>query len=135
MPDAFGSVDFAHQDGFVSSDSLDSFTTVQSSAPMGGGGLAIQSGDSVKIGPRYFSVLSAGGTHVGRVREHNEDGFLRDPSLRFYAVTDGLGGRQAGEVASAMTLDAIKGVIRTHRGQKNAEILSLAVRDANQKVL
>jgi serine/threonine protein phosphatase PrpC len=41
-------------------------------------------------------------TDVGRVRSHNEDTYLVRPDLGLYVVADGMGGHQAGDVASAM---------------------------------
>ncbi len=47
-------------------------------------------------------------TDVGRVRDHNEDGYLIDESLGLVALADGMGGHNAGEVASAAALDALR---------------------------
>jgi serine/threonine protein phosphatase PrpC len=52
--------------------------------------------------------LSAfGGTHPGMVRDHNEDAMLVDDLNGVFAVADGMGGMNAGEVASAMVVEEI----------------------------
>ncbi|MEE4379841.1 MAG: protein phosphatase 2C domain-containing protein [Candidatus Competibacteraceae bacterium] len=47
------------------------------------------------------------GTHVGRVRQQNEDCYHADPDSGLWLVADGMGGRQAGEVASAIITEFI----------------------------
>lgn len=49
----------------------------------------------------------AGITHRGRVRERNEDAILTDPDGELWAVADGMGGLDHGEVAADMVIDAI----------------------------
>ncbi|WP_052555645.1 cyclic nucleotide-binding domain-containing protein, partial [Enhygromyxa salina] len=50
-------------------------------------------------------------TDVGRKRTHNEDNFLIDQELRFFVVADGMGGHASGEVASAMAVHTIRGIL------------------------
>ena len=48
-------------------------------------------------------VVSAAATHVGHVRATNEDSILNAPPI--YLVADGMGGHNAGEVASAIAVE------------------------------
>ncbi|MBN2695721.1 Stp1/IreP family PP2C-type Ser/Thr phosphatase [bacterium] len=65
-----------------------------------------------------------GATNVGRKRKHNEDNFLIDNDLKLFIVADGMGGHNAGEVASEM---AIKVIRREILAQK--ELLRKAIQD------
>jgi protein phosphatase len=60
-------------------------------------------------------IESFGLTDVGRVRPLNEDDLVVRPDLGFFAVCDGLGGQNAGEVASRMTVETLAPFIeRSH---------------------
>jgi serine/threonine protein phosphatase PrpC len=52
-------------------------------------------------------VRVAGDTNVGKVRTSNEDSMIVDPSRGLYVVLDGMGGANAGDVASQTARDAI----------------------------
>ena len=52
-------------------------------------------------------IESAGMTHIGKRRKENQDALLIDDTLGLYVVADGVGGHQAGEVASQMAVEII----------------------------
>ena len=52
------------------------------------------------------TLNAAGGTHVGQ-RRLNEDAILIDSALGLLLVADGVGGHEAGDVASAITCEVI----------------------------
>jgi serine/threonine protein phosphatase PrpC len=59
---------------------------------------------------------SFGLTDVGRRRSLNEDNLIVDPEAAFFVVCDGLGGQNAGEVASSTAVEVLSAFItRSHR--------------------
>ena len=55
-------------------------------------------------------------TDIGKVRQHNEDAHYIDTHLRLAALCDGMGGYNAGEVASAIAIDTIRNGMLHHAG-------------------
>lgn len=54
-----------------------------------------------------FKLTYAGKTDIGLVRTGNEDSFKIDSDLNLFIVADGMGGHQAGEVASSDACETI----------------------------
>jgi protein phosphatase len=70
--------------------------------------------------PALESVMleAFGLTHVGRRRKLNEDSFLVDSEVNLFSVCDGMGGHNAGEVASKMAIETIGAFIQKSHKEK-----------------
>jgi PPM family protein phosphatase len=75
-------------------------------------------------------VEQAGRTDVGRQRSANEDSLIVNPPL--FAVADGMGGAKAGEVASALAVEAVEGAEQSNEPAEAR--LAGIVRDANRRI-
>ncbi len=71
-----------------------------------------------------------GATDRGKVRSGNEDAFAVEPPL--FVVADGLGGHQAGEVASGIAVDA---VVELAPEELDVDALADSVRVANERII
>ncbi|HEV8088344.1 MAG TPA: Stp1/IreP family PP2C-type Ser/Thr phosphatase [Actinomycetota bacterium] len=72
-------------------------------------------------------IVAGVATDTGRVRDHNEDAYIVEPPL--YAIADGMGGANAGEVASQLALETIGDMQRAGETTLDDE-----VREANRVV-
>ncbi|MDP2306424.1 MAG: serine/threonine-protein phosphatase [Pseudomonadota bacterium] len=73
-------------------------------------------------------------THTGRVRPHNEDAAVCRPEQGLFAVIDGMGGQEAGEVAAAIAAAAIAEVPNLpHLASET--VLTAAMKEARARIL
>jgi serine/threonine protein phosphatase PrpC len=73
---------------------------------------------------------AAGLSDTGRRRRHNEDAYVVRPPL--FAVADGMGGAQAGEIASRLAAAALEEPL-SEREDGQARVVSL-IQEANRRV-
>jgi len=70
-----------------------------------------------------YVIESAGITDVGQRRKNNEDALFLNDKQQLYVVADGMGGHQAGEVASGIVVDTLWEYIKRFDEQSDAEAL------------
>lgn len=97
--------------------------------------------------PQDCKLEYATKSDTGRVRAHNEDAIVVDPALNLAVLADGMGGYNAGEIASAMAVNRIREYIASHASamvegkteaasglQQSSALLREAVESANRSV-
>lgn len=93
-----------------------------------------------------FTLFMTGQTDTGQARNHNEDAILWDAEREFVLLADGMGGHNAGDVASRMCLEelneilvsaldqSLKGLKPNKGVSRHATLLRRAVGKANTAV-
>ncbi len=72
---------------------------------------------------------------LSKKRPLNEDSFLSDPERRIFAVADGVGGAQAGEVASQTAMEVLDEAFRhLEPGADVEDLLEIAIQRANTSI-
>ena len=96
--------------------------------------------NKLTAGPEPMHSYSAGISDAGQKRNHNEDSYLINEQLGLFMVADGMGGHDAGEVASKLTIKTISNHLKkldmTYQkmtledDKSTAEIISSVLQDA-----
>ena len=66
-----------------------------------------------------MKIDSFGGTDIGKKRKNNEDAYLLNDELCLYAVADGVGGNEGGEIASRMAVETLSASMPDLLGEKD----------------
>lgn len=81
-------------------------------------------------------VYGSGRTCTGKVRQNNEDAFLADNNNGFYIVCDGMGGHNAGEVASSKCIEKMNEYIiqNINNSTDYSKLLLNSIKSANSAI-
>ncbi|MDS4025602.1 MAG: protein phosphatase 2C domain-containing protein [Candidatus Contendobacter sp.] len=81
-----------------------------------------------------FQWSSADRSHVGMVRAINEDACLALPERGLWAVADGMGGHEAGDVASQMVIETLQQIKPPTNWPDFLEAVRESLRDVNRRL-
>lgn len=82
-----------------------------------------------------MKVFFNGRTDTGRYRDHNEDAFQLVPALGIAVLADGMGGHNAGEVASELAISTTLTILEQTAGLSAHDRLETAIQAAHANVL
>lgn len=76
-------------------------------------------------------IQSSTVSHVGNIRELNEDAYYVSEAEGVWCLADGMGGYEAGEVASAMVVDAVAAACGAQSIEANLQSIDSAMQQVN----
>lgn len=82
-----------------------------------------------------MKIQARSATHVGRVRELNEDSFVDNSPAGVWAVADGMGGHEAGEVASKLVADSLAEMQAADSFEETLQVAQWRLEDANRRLV
>ena len=82
-----------------------------------------------------MGIISAGATDIGRKRKTNQDSICLDPSHNFFAVADGMGGHNGGDIASQMSVKIMPEYVAAHAKTEPDTLMRELIQKVNEEIL
>ncbi len=84
---------------------------------------------------RPIKWASAAGTDIGTVRKINEDSIMSRPDAGLWAIADGMGGYEAGNVASNMIIKSLEALAIEQHLNDAVDAIEDCILDVNSRIL
>jgi protein phosphatase len=81
-----------------------------------------------------MAIMSSGSTDIGMKRSTNQDSICLYPKKSFFAVADGMGGHNGGDIASQMSVKLLPEFIDSSDIENPQELLSKSIEHVNRAI-
>ena len=82
-----------------------------------------------------MGILCAGASDIGRKRKTNQDSICLNHKYYFYAVADGMGGHNGGDIASQLSVKVMPQALITHQALDPLLAMKNIIQDINAAIL
>ena len=82
-----------------------------------------------------MGIIFSGATDIGRKRKSNQDSICMDSKHSFYAVADGMGGHNGGDIASQMSTSIIPAYIEQYADKDSQVLMNDLIQFINASIL